>query len=109
MLVAGAGNSGAEIAFELSRDHKTLMAGRDTGHVPFRIDGLAARLVLTRIVLRVIFHRILSVATPIGRRVRPKMLRGGAPLIRLKPRDLAAARVERVPRVTGVRGRSAAA
>lgn len=103
VLVAGAGNSGAEIAFELSRDHQTVMAGRDTGHVPFRIDGLAARLVLTRIVLRVIFHRILSVATPIGRRVRPKMLHGGAPLIRLKPRDLAAARVERVPRVTGVR------
>jgi putative flavoprotein involved in K+ transport len=31
------------------------------------------------------------------------MLHGGAPLIRLKPRDLASARVERVPRITGVR------
>src|SRR5262249_35263532 len=64
VLVAGAGNSGAEIAFELSRDHETWMAGPDTGHVPYRIDGLAARL-LAPILLRVVFHRILSVATPI--------------------------------------------
>jgi putative flavoprotein involved in K+ transport len=103
VLVAGAGNSGAEIAIELSRDHQTWMAGRDTGHVPFRIDGLAARLLLTRIVLRVIFHRVLSIATPIGRRMRPKMLHRGAPLIRLKPKELAAAGVERVTPVIGVR------
>ena len=47
--------------------------------------------------------RVLTIATPIGRRVRPKVLHGAAPLIRLKPRDLTAAGVQRVPRVTGVR------
>jgi putative flavoprotein involved in K+ transport len=104
VLVAGAGNSGAEIALEtLKNGHQTSLAGPETGHVPFRIDGLAARLVLSRLVLRVVFHRILSIATPIGRKVRPKMLRKAAPLIRIKPWELAGAGVVRVPRVAGVR------
>src|SRR4051794_9601934 len=103
-LVVGVGNSGAEIARETAAGHKTWLAGPDTGHVPFRIDGLPARLVLSRLVLRVIFHRLLSVATPIGRRLRPTLLRKAAPLIRLKPKDLTAAGVLRVPRVVGVRG-----
>ena len=103
VLIVGAGNSGSEIALELVRAHKTWMAGRDTGHVPFRIEGLAARLLLVRLVLRVLFHRLLTVDTPIGRKARPKVLRGGGPLIRVKPKDLAAAGVQRVPRVIGAR------
>jgi putative flavoprotein involved in K+ transport len=103
VLVVGAGNSGAEIALETVRTHQTWLAGRDTGHVPFRIDGLAARLVLVRLVLRVVFHRILTVATPIGRKVRPKLLHGGGPLVRVKPYVLKGAGVQRVPRVVGVR------
>jgi putative flavoprotein involved in K+ transport len=103
VLVVGAGNSGAEIALETARRHRTWLSGRDTGHVPFRIDGLLARLILVKIVLRVIFHRILTVATPIGRRARPKMLHDGGPLVRTKPRDLVDAGVRRVPRVAGVR------
>lgn len=102
-LIIGAGNSGAEIALETVQSHRTWLAGPDTGHVPFRIDGLASRLALSRLVLRVVFHRVLSIATPIGRRVRPKMLRRAAPLIRVKPRDLVAAGVVRVPRVVGMR------
>jgi len=103
VLIVGAGNSGAEIALEVARNHRTWMAGPDTGHVPFRIDGIPARMGLTRLVLRVLFHRILSIATPIGRRVRPKVLHKAAPLIRVKPKSLAEANVERVPRVKGVR------
>ena len=103
VLVVGVGNSGAEIAVETATAHETWLAGRETGHVPFRIDGLPARLGLSRFVLRVVFHRLLSIATPIGRRVRPKVLRRAAPLIRLKPKDLVAAGVARVPRVAGVR------
>ncbi len=103
VLIVGAGNSGAEIALETAQGHRTWLAGRDTGHVPFRIDGLPARLVLLRLLLRVVFHRVLSIATPIGRKVRPRMLRRAAPLIRTRPADLIAARVNRVPRVVGVR------
>ena len=46
VLLVGAGNSGAEIAMELVRERSVWMSGRDTGHVPFRIDGLLARLFL---------------------------------------------------------------
>jgi putative flavoprotein involved in K+ transport len=102
-LVVGAGNSGAEIAIEVAREHRTWLAGPDTGHIPFRIDSVAARLVFTRLILRGLFHRVLTINTPIGRKVRPQALHGAAPLIRLKPRDLKAAGVIRVPRVAGVR------
>ena len=103
VLVVGAGNSGAEIALETVKTHRTWLAGRSTGHVPFRVEGLAARLLLLRLVLRVLFHRILTVATPMGRAVRPKVLHGGGPLVRTKPWDLEAAGVERMPRVVGAR------
>lgn len=103
VLVVGAGNSGAEIALEAAPDHETWLAGPDTGHVPFRIDGLPARLFVTTLVLRVLFHRVLSLATPIGRRARPRILGSAAPLIRTKPHDLHKAGVRRVPRVVGVR------
>jgi putative flavoprotein involved in K+ transport len=103
VLVVGAGNSGAEIALETAPRHRTWLAGRDVGHVPFRVEGQLARLVLFRLVLRVLFHRVLTVATPMGRRMRPKVLHVGGPLVRTKPRDLDAAGVQRLPRVAGAR------
>src|SRR6185503_14059865 len=86
VLLVGAGNSGAEIAVEVARDHQTWVSGRDTGHVPFRIDGLAARLFLMRFLFRVVFHRVLTVDTPMGRSARRKMFTQGTTLIRVKPR-----------------------
>jgi putative flavoprotein involved in K+ transport len=83
---------------EVVRSHKTIVSGRDTGHVPFRINGLAAQLFLTPLLLRFVFHRILTIKTPIGRKARVGILSKGGPLIRVKPADLAAAGVERVPR-----------
>ena len=103
VLVVGAGNSGAEIALEAARGHRTWLAGPSTGAVPFRVEGLPSRLGLFRLVLRVLFHRVLSVATPIGRRVRPKVLHKAAPLVRTRPKELAAAGIQRVGRVIGVR------
>jgi putative flavoprotein involved in K+ transport len=104
VLIVGAGNSGSEIALELARHgYRTWLSGRDTGHIPFRIDGVAARYLLVQLVLRVVFHRILTTDTPIGRKVRPEAVSKGGPLIRVKPKQLAAAAVERVPRIAGVR------
>lgn len=103
VLVVGAGNSGAEIALDVADGHRTLLAGPDTGHVPFRIDGSVGRLMVP-VVLRFLFHRLLTTSTPVGRRARPKMLARGEPLVRTKPKDLEAAGVERVPRVIGARG-----
>jgi len=103
VLVVGAGNSGAEIALEVAGRQATWLAGKESGHVPFRIEGAAARYVFQPLLFRVIGHRVLTVDTPIGRRLRPRLLAHGAPLVRVKPRDLAAAGVRRVPRVVGVR------
>jgi putative flavoprotein involved in K+ transport len=103
VLIVGAGNSGAEIALEAARGHQVWMSGRDTGYVPFRISSFIGRTILVRLVLRVLFHRILTVDTPMGRKVRPKVLSQGGPLIRTRPQELAAAGVAHVPRVAGVK------
>jgi putative flavoprotein involved in K+ transport len=101
VLVIGAGNSGAEVANELARTHHVSLSGPSTGAIPFRPESVIAR-VLMPFIGRIIFHRVLTTKTPIGKKVRSKMLAKGEPLIRVKPRDLAAAGVERLPRVTGV-------
>jgi putative flavoprotein involved in K+ transport len=103
VLLVGAGNSGAEIAVEVVKEHPTWLAGKESGHVPFRIERAPARFVFLPLMFRVIGHRVLTVRTPIGRKMRPKLLSHGAPLVRVKPKDIAAAGVERVPRVVGVR------
>src|SRR5206468_3768458 len=103
-LIVGAANSGAEIAKELARrGRKVVMAGSHPGEIPFRPERFFARHVLLRVLFRVVFHRVLTSSTPIGRKVRPKMMHAPAPLIRVKARDLDAAGVERTPRATGVR------
>lgn len=102
VLIVGAGNSGADIAMDIARSHRTWLSGRHPGHVPFRIESRLARAILP-ILFRVVFHRILTVDTPMGRRARPSLISKGGLLIRVKPADLAAAGVERTPRVTGVR------
>ena len=101
-LVVGAGNSGADIAMEVSKTHPTWMSGKESGHVPFPIESFAGRFILVRLV-RFIGHHVLSLGTPIGRKVRPKLLVGASPLVRVKPKDLINAGVERVARVVGVR------
>jgi putative flavoprotein involved in K+ transport len=102
VLVVGAANSGAEIALDVSRSHRVILAGRDVGQIPFRIESRLAR-VLVPVIFRVVFHRILTIRTPMGRKARVRMLTSGAPLIRAKREDLTAAGVERVGRVAGVR------
>lgn len=101
-LLVGAGNSGAEIAMDIVDEHPTWLSGRDVGHVPFRIESFLGRHLGAPFVLRVLFHRLLTVDTPIGRRMRPKLLSKGWMLVRVKPKDLVKAGVERVPRTIGV-------
>ncbi|CAN5799872.1 ArsO family NAD(P)H-dependent flavin-containing monooxygenase [soil metagenome] len=103
VLVVGAGNSGAEIALDLARDHRVWLSGRHPGHLPLDIDGIAYRHVLSRLVLRLLFHRVFTVRTRIGRRVRRNVDALRKTLVRTRPRDLAAAGIARVARVAGVR------
>ncbi len=103
VLIVGAGNSGAEIARELAREgHPTTLSGRDVGQIPFRIEGFWGRLLLVRLVLRVLFHRVLTVRTPIGRKARPTILHQGGPLIRTKLKHLEALGATLEPKVAGV-------
>jgi len=102
VLIVGVGNSGADIGMDVARTHRTWLAGKEAGHVPFRIETFAGRFILVRIV-RFIGHHVLTVATPIGRRLRPKLRFQATPLIRVKPQDLIDAGITRVPRVSGVK------
>ena len=101
VLVVGLGNSGAEIAFELAQTHRVLQAGKPGGEIPVRHGSVPSRVLLP--VLRFIGHHVLTRKTPIGRKVGPKLAGKATPLIRLKSKDLAAAGIEAVERVVGVR------
>ena len=100
VLLVGAGNSGAEIAFEVSRTHQTWLSGRHPGQIPFRHGGRGARILLP--VVRFAGTHVLTVRTPIGRKMRKKLESGGTPLIRVQKKDIEAAGIERVARVVGV-------
>jgi putative flavoprotein involved in K+ transport len=103
VLVVGASHSGSDIAYEVAATHETILAGRDTGGIP--VPLLSRRMRLAWPVLRFLSTRVLTVDTPLGRRMRPEVRTHGAPLIRFKTHDLLAAGVERVySRVAGVQG-----
>jgi putative flavoprotein involved in K+ transport len=102
VLVVGAAHSGADIAHEVAGSHPTLLSGPSTGELPFRCDGPLARH-LVPAVLRFVATRVLTVRTPIGRKARAKIRKGGGPLLRYRSRELGAAGVERtLERTTGV-------
>jgi len=102
VLVVGMGNSGAEIALEAAASHPTWISGKETGHIPWPIDSFLARFFLSRLI-RFFGHHVLTVNTPLGRKLRPKLLTTATPLVRVKPETLFAAGVTQAPRVTGVR------
>jgi putative flavoprotein involved in K+ transport len=103
VLVVGAGNSGAEIAMDLAKGGRRVwVSGRDVGEIPFKISHPVAGRVLAPIVFRLVFHRVLTMDTPMGRRARPSFITRGTPLIRTRKSDLLRAGVLRVPRTDRV-------
>src|SRR5207244_1625939 len=100
VLLVGAGNSGADIAIEVSKTHRTWLSGRDKGQVPIRIESRLARFVLP--ILWFVASHVLTVKTPIGRKVQPHVLADGPPRIRVKADDLRVAGVERVQKTVAV-------
>ena len=102
VLVVGVGNSGADIGLEIARTHPTWLSGKETGHIPWPIEGFMGRQVLVRL-MRFVGHYVLSMGTPIGRKLRPALLKKQPPLIRVKPKDLVNAGIARVPKVVGAR------
>lgn len=102
VLVVGAGNSGAEIAIDLARNHKTWLAGPDTGEEPTRAGSRPDR-VITPLMWLVATR--LTVKMAAGRKLRDHFIDPprGIPLGRVRRKDFARAGIERVPRVIGVR------
>lgn len=104
VLVVGAAHSGADIAYELATaGHETILSGRDTGQLPVPVESRRARVLLP--LLRLAWTRVVTVDTPVGRKVGPKIRSHGGPLLRIRRRELAAAGVERVlERTAGAAG-----
>jgi putative flavoprotein involved in K+ transport len=101
VLVVGAANSGADIALEASATHRTWLSGRHPGSEPTRPGSRVDRIFTPPFWFYI--SRVASVTNPIGRRLRPRMLTMTLPLGRVKPKDLEAAGVVRLPRAAGVR------
>ncbi|HXV42589.1 MAG TPA: NAD(P)-binding domain-containing protein, partial [Anaerolineae bacterium] len=98
VLVVGSGNSGAEISLELAQAGKRVwLAGRDVGRIPADRLGRAfgGRPYWWFI------SQVLSVNTPIGRKMRSNVLYHGAPLIGTSRQEVTKAGIETIPRVTG--------
>ncbi len=100
VLLVGFGNSGAEIAHELTATHRCVVAGKNPGQIPAPHGSRRSRVAFT--IVRMVGHNVLRRDTPIGRKVGPKFETKTPPLIRRKEKDLLAVGVERVPRVVGV-------
>ena len=102
VLVVGAAHSGGDIAYEVARaGFRTVLSGRDTGQIPFDIEGRPARFFFP--VLRFVATRVLTVSTPMGRKAKGAIRTHGGQLLRVKRPDLEAAGVERVfERTVGV-------
>ena len=102
VLVVGAANSGAEIALEVAGEHQTWLSGRHPGQEPFRPGSRWDRVSMPLVWW--LATKVLTVKTPMGRKVRDQFAFRGLPLARVRPKDFTAASVERVPRTAGVRG-----
>ena len=101
VLVVGASHSGTDVAFEVAPTHPTILAGRDPGQMPVRLDHWSVRVVFP--IFLFLGQHVITRRTPIGRKAMPEIRSHGAPMLRVKRADLRARGVERVlARVAGV-------
>jgi putative flavoprotein involved in K+ transport len=92
VLVVGLSHSGADIAHEIARHgHRTFVSGKAHGQLPFSVDSRRARVFWP--LLRFLASNVLTLDTPIGRKMAPMVRQGGGPLLRHRRGDLEAAGV----------------
>jgi putative flavoprotein involved in K+ transport len=103
VLVVGVSHSGADIAYEVAgAGHPTMLSGVDRGQLPFSVATGRMRLLWP--VMRFVTSSILTLGTPIGRKLAPKVRAHGGPLLRVRRADLERAGVRRsLARTDGVR------
>jgi len=97
VLVVGCGTSGVQLGLELAAAGRHVtVAGTPTAQVPRALLAVAGGAWFA------LLHRVLTRATPLGRRAAPRATASGAPLVGISPRSLDRAGVERGPRLTDV-------
>lgn len=103
VLVVGASHSGGDIAYEVAKaGHPTVLSGHINGELPFDINRRPAYAIAP--VLFFLAQHVLTLRTPIGRKLREEIRHHGGPLIRVKRADLVAAGAELAEdRTVGVR------
>jgi len=103
VLVVGAAHSGADVALEVAATHVTYLSGRNTGEMPFTLEGPVVRFLSP--VLRFATRKVVNLSTPIGRRAQSEIRAHGGPLLRVREKDLTGAGVrwlqERTEAVVG--------
>jgi len=101
VLVVGVSHSGADVAFETAAVHPTILSGKAHGQLPFSVESGRGRVAWP--VMRFLAVNVMTLNTPLGRKMRPIVRAGGGPLLRIRRDDLLAAGVElRESRTTGV-------
>jgi len=98
VLVVGAGASGVQISIDISKYRPTMIAGKFTTKIPDAVFKYFGRSYWWSL------NNILTINTRIGRKVKATVMKGGGgPLVNVSPKDVKAAGIEHVPRVTDVR------
>jgi putative flavoprotein involved in K+ transport len=102
-LVVGVSHSGADLAYELAgAGHSTALSGSDRGQLPFSVDSRRMRMGWP--LMRFIASKVMTLDTPVGRRMAPKVRGHGGLLLRVRRADLDRAGVRRHrARTVGVR------
>ena len=102
VLVVGASHSGADIAMECAAaGHKTWLCGPDRGQLPVPLEGGVTRVM--RPLLWFAAMHVLTLRTPIGRKMQHEVRNSGGPLLRYRRQDLEDAGVIRLSnKVSGV-------
>ncbi len=95
VVVVGAGTSGAAIALEVAQSgRRTYLAGRPTPHIPDPVFRYAGPLYWAFV------NHVLTLRTPVGRKVADGFTTRGAPLIRVSMEQVQAAGVTTLTRLT---------
>ncbi|MEO5664879.1 MAG: NAD(P)/FAD-dependent oxidoreductase [Nocardioides sp.] len=94
VLVVGASHSGTDIAYELAESHPTILAGRDCGQIPPRLESRGFHTLLP--IMLFAWRHVLTRRTPIGRKVMGELREHGGPMLRVKRQDLLDRGVERI-------------
>ncbi len=93
VLVVGVSHSGADLAIEARADgHRTFLSGKSHGQLPFSVDSRRGRIAWP--VMKFVAFNLLTLRTPIGRKMAPEVRKGGGPLLRVRRADLLRAGVE---------------